>query len=104
MLKMQVRLEHMLSRMRVLQSAAATASPTQLLPHLYISGAVAAQAHNVLHYLGITHVLNATEDMPEPPATAGFMCACNGSFWGCCMGWCAAGGCRMGLQRAHRRY
>lgn len=69
----QVRLEHMLQRMRVLQSAAATAPPTQLLPHLYVSGAVPASAHHVLHHLGITHILNATEDLPEPPATAGLM-------------------------------
>ncbi|KAK9806465.1 hypothetical protein WJX73_010630 [Symbiochloris irregularis] len=71
--ELKVRLEHMLQRMRVLQSAAATAAPTQLLPHLYISGAVPAQAHHVLHHLGITHVLNATDDLPEPPATAGFI-------------------------------
>ncbi len=30
----QVRLEHMLQRLRVLQDAAATARPTRLLPHL----------------------------------------------------------------------
>ena len=63
----------MLQRMRVLQSAAATAAPTQLLPHLYISGAVPANAHHVLHHLGISHILNATDDLPEPPAIAGFM-------------------------------
>ena len=98
--KPQVRLEHMLSRMRVLQSAAATAAPTQLLPHLYISGAVPAQAHHVLHYLGITHVLNATEDIPEPPATAGFMCACHALFWGAAMvcGWWLLHGSAKGPQ------
>ena len=37
---LQVRLEHMLQRLRCLQDAAATAAPTQLLPHLWLSGAV----------------------------------------------------------------
>lgn len=71
--ELKVRLEHMLQRMRVLQSAAATAAPSQLLPHLYVSGAVPASAHHVLHHLGITHILNATDDLPEPPATSGFI-------------------------------
>ena len=34
----QVRLEHMLQRLRVLQDAAATARPTRLLPHLVCAG------------------------------------------------------------------
>ena len=66
----QVRLEHMLQRLRVLQDAAATARPTRLLPHLWVSGAVEAHSLHVLRHLGITHVLNATEDLllPEPEA------------------------------------
>ena len=66
----QVRLEHMLQRLRVLQDAANTARPTRLLPHLWLSGAVEAHSLHVLRHLGITHVLNATEDLllPEPEA------------------------------------
>ena len=67
---LQVRLEHMLQRLRVLQDAANTARPTRLLPHLWLSGAVEAHSLHVLRHLGITHVLNATEDLllPEPEA------------------------------------
>ena len=71
----QVRLEHMLQRLRCLQDAAATAVPSQLLPHLFISGAVPASSFHVLKHLGITHILNATQDLPEPPPSAGFTCA-----------------------------
>ena len=62
----------MLQRLRCLQDAAATAAPTQLLPHLYISGAVPASSHHVLRHLGVTHVLNATSDLPPPAPSAGF--------------------------------
>ena len=60
----------MLQRLRVLQGAAATARPTRLLPRLWVSGAVEAHSLHVLRHLGITHVLNATEDLllPEPEA------------------------------------
>ena len=71
----QVRLEHMLQRLRCLQDAAATAAPSRLLPHLFISGAVPASSFHVLRHLGITHILNATQDLPEPPPSAGFTCA-----------------------------
>ena len=57
----QVRLEHMLQRLRVLQDAASTARPCRLLPRLYLSGAVEANSHHLLRYLGVTHILNATE-------------------------------------------
>ena len=51
----------MLQRLRVLQDAASTARPTRLLPRLYLSGAVESNSHHLLRYLGITHILNATE-------------------------------------------
>lgn len=35
-------------------------------------GAVAADSHHVLRHLGITHILNATEEVALPPAGAGF--------------------------------
>ena len=71
----QVRLEHMLQRLRVLQDAANTARPTRLLPHLWVSGAVEAHSLHVLRHLGITHVLNATEDLLLPEPEASFKCA-----------------------------
>ncbi len=148
----QVRLEHMLRRLRALQDAAATARPTRLLPHLWVAGAVEAsrrarappagaraaapgscarcsssggrparsvelrlaqqnyprmasdrpagrwparrdakaQTHvgmeesakrararslHLLRHLGITHLLNATEDLLLPEPGAGFQCA-----------------------------
>lgn len=46
---MQVRLEHMLQRLRALQDAAATARPTRLLPHLWVAGAVEANRHDQHH-------------------------------------------------------
>ena len=69
---MQVRLEHMLQRLRSLQDAAATERPLQLLPHLFVGGAVAANSHHTLRHLGITHVLNATEDLLMPDSDQGF--------------------------------
>lgn len=58
---MQVRLEHMLARLRVLQGAATAAPPARLAPRLFLSGAVEAASHHLLRHLGITHILNATE-------------------------------------------
>ena len=60
---LQVRLEHMLQRLRSLQDAAATARPSQLLPHLYVYLALHPASLHVLRHLGITHVLNATQDL-----------------------------------------
>lgn len=62
----------MLQRLRALQDASATARPTQLLPYLYVSGAVEASSLHVLRHLGITHILNATEDLLLPEESAGF--------------------------------
>ncbi|DBA96975.1 TPA: hypothetical protein ACH3X1_001299 [Trebouxia sp. C0004] len=72
--ELKVRLEHMLQRLRSLQDAAATSRPTQLLPHLYVSGAVEASSLHVLRHLGITHILNATEDLLQPDEAQGFVC------------------------------
>lgn len=70
--ELKVRLEHMLQRLRVLQQAMATAPPTCLLPGLYLSGAVEASSLHLLRYYGITHVLNATEDLLLPEETDSF--------------------------------
>lgn len=70
---LQVRLEHMLQRLRSLQDAAATSRPTRLLDHLYVSGAVEAASLHVLRHLGITHILNATEDLLQPDAAQNFV-------------------------------
>jgi hypothetical protein len=67
----QVRLEHMLQRLRSLQGAAATGCPTRLMPNLYLSGAVEANSHHVLRHLRITHVLNATEVLCRGSVCAG---------------------------------
>ncbi|KAK9822629.1 hypothetical protein WJX81_000355 [Elliptochloris bilobata] len=72
--ELKVRLEHMLQRLRALQDAAATARPTQLLPHLWVAGAVEANSLHLLRQLGITHLLNATEDLLLPEPSAGFQC------------------------------
>ena len=80
----------MLQRLRCLQDAAATAAPSQLLPHLWISGAVPASSFHVLQHLGITHILNATQDLPGPPPSAGFGCALENRS-----GHCQAGGFRL---------
>jgi hypothetical protein len=71
----QVRLEHMLQRLRVLQDAAATARPTRLLSYLWVGGAVEANSLHLLRHLGVTHVLNATEDLLLPDPEAAFRCA-----------------------------
>ena len=63
----------MLQRLRSLQDAAATTRPTQLLPHLYVSGAVGAASLHVLRHLGITHILNATDDLLQPDESQNFM-------------------------------
>ena len=71
--ELKVRLEHMLQRLRVLQQAMATAKPTCLLPGLYLSGAVEASSLHLLRYYGISHVLNATEDLLLPEETDAFI-------------------------------
>lgn len=70
--ELKVRLEHMLQRLRVLQVATATARPVCLLPRLYLGDAVAAHSLHVLKHLGVTHIVNATEDLLAPPDGHGF--------------------------------
>lgn len=62
----------MLQRLRALQDASLTGRPTQLLPHLYVSGAVEANSLHILRHLGISRILNATEDLLLPEGSAGF--------------------------------
>lgn len=69
---LQVRLEHMLQRLRTLQDAAATGRPVAVLPNLFVSGAVEANSLHLLRHMGITHILNATEDLLQPDEGEGF--------------------------------
>ncbi|KAL4436854.1 hypothetical protein ABPG75_003993 [Micractinium tetrahymenae] len=71
--ELKVRLEHMLQRLRVLQQATLTGRPCRLMPRLYLSGAVEASSHHLLRHLGITHILNATEDLLLPDELQGFV-------------------------------
>lgn len=64
--ELKVRLEHMLQRLRVLAVARASARPLRLLPGLYLGDAVAASSAHTLRHLGVTHVVNATEDLLPP--------------------------------------
>eukprot|EP00887_Chlorella_sp_A99_P007916 scaffold12.g7916.t1 len=70
--ELKVRLAHMLQRLRALQEASVTARPVRLMPRLWISGAVEASSTYLLRHLGITHVLNATEDLLAPEPELGF--------------------------------
>lgn len=69
--ELRVRLQHMLPRLRVLQVAAASARPLCLLPGVYLSDAVGASSTHTLRHLGITHILNATEDLLGPDPSLG---------------------------------
>ncbi len=75
---LQVRLEHMLQRLRVLQQASLTGRPVRLMPRLYLSGAVEASSLHLLRHLGITHVLNATEVGGFAPRLC---CDSRGCWW-----------------------
>ncbi|KAI3425893.1 hypothetical protein D9Q98_007866 [Chlorella vulgaris] len=72
--ELKVRLEHMLQRLRVLQQASLTGRPCCLMPRLYLSGAVEASSLHLLKHMGISHVLNATEDLLLPEEGLGFVC------------------------------
>eukprot|EP00891_Asterochloris_glomerata_P005711 jgi/Astpho2/5711/e_gw1.00079.125.1_t len=72
--ELKVRLEHMLQRLRTLQDAAATGRPVAVLPNLFVSGAVEANSLHLLRHMGITHILNATEDLLQPDEGEGFQC------------------------------
>ena len=62
----------MLQRLRALQEASATARPVRLMRGLWISGAVGASSVYLLQHLGVTHILNATEDLLLPEPSYGF--------------------------------
>ncbi|KDD73181.1 hypothetical protein H632_c2452p0, partial [Helicosporidium sp. ATCC 50920] len=62
--ELAVRLEHSLARLRVLAPCMATARPSLVVDGLYLSGAVGAASLHVLRHLGVSHVLNATADLP----------------------------------------
>lgn len=64
--ELKLRLQHVLRRLSILGQALSSAHPSELLPNLYISDAVAANSFHVLKYLQITHLLNATEDLFSP--------------------------------------
>jgi hypothetical protein len=53
----------MLRRLKVLQAAAVALAPVRVCPQvpLYLGSASAADAHHVLRYLGISHIINSTE-------------------------------------------
>lgn len=70
--ELKVRLDHMLRRLRVLEEAATAQAPAQVLPGLFVGGAVAADSHALLRHLGITHIVNATREVLPPPEEAGF--------------------------------
>eukprot|EP00889_Picochlorum_renovo_P002419 jgi/Picre1/29449/NNA_004837.t1 len=64
--ELKVRLQHMLHRQKILGAALSSESPSMLFHNVYISGAVAANSFHVLKNIGITHILNATEDLFPP--------------------------------------
>ncbi|KXZ56110.1 hypothetical protein GPECTOR_2g992 [Gonium pectorale] len=73
--ELKIRLEHMLRRLQVLQEAAAAQKPSCVLQPprgLFVGGAVCADSHHILRHLGITHIVNATEELLLPPPSTGF--------------------------------
>ncbi|GIM08174.1 hypothetical protein Vretimale_12277 [Volvox reticuliferus] len=74
--ELKVRLEHMLRRLQVLQEAAGAEKPSEVLSTpraLFLGGAVAADSHHILRHLGITHIVNSTEELLLPDPAAGFV-------------------------------
>ena len=59
--ELSVRLEHMLRRLAALAGAATGEAPVQVIPQLFLGGAMAADSHHLLAHMGITHIINATE-------------------------------------------
>ena len=49
--------------------------PLRLEPKIFLGSAVAANSYHVLHYLGVTHILNCTEadEIHAPPEEEGFV-------------------------------
>ena len=70
--ELAARLEHLLRRLAALAGAAAARAPAEVAPRVFLGGAVAADATHLLAHLGVTHVLNATEELLPPPPAAGF--------------------------------
>jgi protein-tyrosine phosphatase len=78
--ELALRLRHILRRLAILASALSSSTPSRLhlppaplahsapsaLSSVFIGGAVAANSFHVLRSLGITHFLNATEDLFLP--------------------------------------
>ncbi|WIA28283.1 hypothetical protein OEZ86_010836 [Tetradesmus obliquus] len=58
-----VRLQHMLRRLAALAAGAMVQAPTCVLPGLWLGNAVAADSHHLLQYLGVTHVVNAAQEL-----------------------------------------
>lgn len=73
--ELKVRLQHLLSRLKILSQACfSSGSPTSVTRGIFISGAVAANSFHVLKHLGITHLLNCTQDLfPEGDSRSIFM-------------------------------
>ncbi|KAF6258122.1 protein-tyrosine phosphatase-like protein [Scenedesmus sp. NREL 46B-D3] len=59
-----VRLQHMLRRLTALAAGAMVQAPLCVLPGLWLGNAVAADSHHLLQYLGVTHVVNAAQELP----------------------------------------
>ncbi len=62
----KLRLEHMLRRLRLLESAHQTERPSRILEHLYLGSALSAQSRHTLKRCGITDVINATTVTETP--------------------------------------
>eukprot|EP00439_Symbiodinium_sp_Y106_P058631 s30_g8.t1 len=62
-----VRLRQLTSRIKVLHMAGSVSRPADLTPKapLFVGGATSLCLH-VLRKLGVTHILNCTEDLPSP--------------------------------------
>ena len=73
--ELKVRLQHLLSRLKILSQACfSSGSPARVTRGIFISGAVAANSFHVLKHLGITHLLNCTQDLfPEGDSRSVFM-------------------------------
>eukprot|EP00850_Spirogloea_muscicola_P005240 SM000023S07696 [mRNA] locus=s23:1003838:1017893:+ [translate_table: standard] len=74
--ELKVRLEHVLERIALILQGAATERPSQIMPHLYIGGAVAARSIYTLEHLGITHIVSLCPsellDLPGEQDTSKF--------------------------------
>ena len=60
-----VRLSHLTHRGDGIVAAGETAAPSLVAPRLYLGGALAANAKHTLKELGVTHILNCTDDLAD---------------------------------------